>query len=134
MELLEISHALEKREWVNPISLNEKKNPFCVSSKKICLKNNNKTARWVGHSKLKPLDTIDVFKKKIINDLQASLTGVTIEQSASGSKNGTYLLQESEEKNADAYVTADASKINEYNCNMIISMEEDYNTCSIKKI
>ena len=40
------------------------KNPFCVSSKKLFLKYNNKTADWVGHSKLKLLDTIYHFKRK----------------------------------------------------------------------
>ena len=37
--------------------------------------------------------------KKNISGMQASLTGTTIEQSASGRKNNPYLLQESEENN-----------------------------------
>ena len=37
-----------KLEWGNPRSHNEQKNPFFVSSKKFCLKNNNKTAHWIG--------------------------------------------------------------------------------------
>ena len=40
---------------------------------------------------------MDYFKKKIINDPQASLTGNTIEQSDYVRKNNTYLLQEAEE-------------------------------------
>ena len=44
-------------EWVNPKSCIQVNNPFCVSPNKLCLKNNNKTEYWVGHSKLKPLDT-----------------------------------------------------------------------------
>ena len=35
--------------------------------------------------------------------------------------------------NVDAYLTVDASKINEYNNNMIISMEEDHNTVEYQK-
>ena len=38
--------------------------------------------------------------------------------------NNPYLLKEAEVANDDAYLTADASKINEENDNMIISMEE----------
>ena len=67
-------------------------------------------------------------KGKFIYYLQASLTGTTIEQSTSGSKNNTQLLkeaeeQEYEEENSDADVTIDASKINEDDYNMVISME-----------
>ena len=43
-----------KLEWLNPISCAEGKNTFCVSSRKLCLKDNNKTANWVGHSELNP--------------------------------------------------------------------------------
>ena len=39
--------------WVNPGSRIEGKNPFFVSSKKFCLKDNNKTENWVGNSKIK---------------------------------------------------------------------------------
>ena len=40
-------------------------------------------------------------KKKIIDDIQDSLTGTTIEQSASGRKRNPYLLQESEEQEVE---------------------------------
>ena len=56
-----------KREWVNSIICIEQKNPFCVSSKKRCLKDNNKNEHWVSQYKLTPLNTIDYFK--IINSL-----------------------------------------------------------------
>ena len=42
---------------IQEVLLNE--NPFCVSSKRLCLKDNNKTDHWVGQSKLKPLDMED---------------------------------------------------------------------------
>ena len=51
------------REWVNPFSRNEVNNPFFVFSKDLYLKGNNKTAHWVGRSKLKPLDTEDSSKE-----------------------------------------------------------------------
>ena len=51
------------------------------------MKDHNKTAHWVGHSKLKPLDTDDFFKRKwFLDDVQASSTGTTFKQSASGRK------------------------------------------------
>ena len=44
-----------KLEWFNPRSFIKIKNNFWVSSRKFGLEDNNKTAHWVGHSKLKPL-------------------------------------------------------------------------------
>ena len=51
-------------EWVNPRSHLKQKIHFCVSSKQLFLKNNNKTAHWVGHSKLKALDTKYFLQEK----------------------------------------------------------------------
>ena len=51
-----------KLEWVNPRSCSEGRNHFCVSSKKLCLKDNNKTAHWVGHKKTKTLGYIRLKK------------------------------------------------------------------------
>ena len=78
-----------KIEWANPRNRIERENPFFVSSKKICLKDNNKTANWVSNSKLKTLDTEGFQKKKIINYIQASLNGTIIEKSDSGRQNNT---------------------------------------------
>ena len=39
-------------EWVNPRIFIEGDNPFYVSSKKFYLKDNNRTAHWVGHFKI----------------------------------------------------------------------------------
>ena len=44
-----------KLEWVNPRIFIERENLFCVFSIILFLKDNNSTAHWVGHSKLKPL-------------------------------------------------------------------------------
>ena len=40
-----------KLEWVNLRNSNKVNNPFCVSSKKFDLKDNDKTSHWVGHPK-----------------------------------------------------------------------------------
>ena len=62
-----------KLEWVNTIICIGGNNLFCVSSKRFNLKDNNKTAHWVGHSKLKTLDLEDLFKRKRkINEIEAS--------------------------------------------------------------
>ena len=95
------------------------------------MEDNNKTAHWVVHSKLKPLDTEDFSKEKVIDDIQDSLTGTTIKHSASGRKYNPDFLQESEEQgaeeeNADADVTAEANKINGDDKDMIILIEEEY--------
>ena len=54
----------DKLEWVNPRSYIEGKNTFCVSSRKLFLKDNNKTAHWVGQSKFKTLEIKYVLKKQ----------------------------------------------------------------------
>ena len=46
--------------YIQEVVLNEK---TIVSSKQICLKDNNKSAHWVGHSKLKTLYIEDFLKK-----------------------------------------------------------------------
>ena len=48
-----------KLEWVNIRSHTEGNNPFCVSSNKFCLKDNNKNANWVGNLELNPLHLED---------------------------------------------------------------------------
>ena len=53
-----------KLEWVNPKSLIEGKNPFCVSTKNVYLKDNSKTSHWVGYSKLKPLNLEEFYRIK----------------------------------------------------------------------
>ena len=65
--------------WIQEIIMNEKIHFLCLL--KQCLKDNNKTAHWVGHSQLKSLDTDDFSKRTpFVDDIQASLTGNTIEQ------------------------------------------------------
>ena len=54
------------------------------------MEDNNKTAHWVGQSKLKPLF---VYFFQFIDDIQYSLTGTKIEQSDSGRENNPDLLQ-----------------------------------------
>ena len=101
-----------------------------MSSKELCLKDNNKTAHWVGRSKNTiPRYIIYFERRRVIDDIQASLTGTMIKKSSFGRKKNPYLLQEAEEQeaeeeNADADVTAEANKIYEDDDGMIISMKE----------
>ena len=63
------------------------------------MKDNNKNAHLVGHSKLKPLDLEYFYKWKIlINELEASLTGGLIKQLDSVMKKNPDLLQVAEWK------------------------------------
>ena len=50
-------------EWVDPKSTPKRVKPFSVSSKKFYIKNNDRTAHFVGHSKLKELDIDDFMKE-----------------------------------------------------------------------
>ena len=56
-----------KLEWVDPKSLMKRDKSYSVSSKNIYLDKNDIMAHWVGHSKLKELDTIELFERKKMN-------------------------------------------------------------------
>ena len=53
-------------EWVDPKSTPKRVKPFSFPSKKLYINNNDRTAHFVGHSKLTPLDIVE-FKKKHTN-------------------------------------------------------------------
>ena len=55
-------------EWVNPKSTTKRDKPFSVYSKKFYINNNYRTAHFVGHSKLTPLDIVDFYERKDINE------------------------------------------------------------------
>ena len=55
-------------EWVNTKSTTKRVKPFSVSSKKLYINNNDRTAHFVGHSKLTPLDCVDFYERKEINE------------------------------------------------------------------
>ena len=108
-----------KIDWVNPRSCIEVKNPFCVSSKKLCLKDNNKTSHWVGHSKLKTLYLKDFYNRKIIiNEIEAGLSGNKIGHSDYVMKNNTDASIVAEVENDDTDLTVDSGKTNEDDKNM----------------
>ena len=48
-------------EWVDPKSNPKIVKPFSVSSKKFYINNNDRTAHFVGNSKLKELDIDDFY-------------------------------------------------------------------------
>ena len=55
-------------EWVNLKSTTKRVKPFSVSSKKFYINKNYRTAHFVGHSKLTPLDCFDLYERKEINE------------------------------------------------------------------
>ena len=55
-------------EWVDPKSKPKRVKPFSVSSKKLYIDNKDRTAHFVGHSKLTPLDIIDFYERKQTNE------------------------------------------------------------------
>ena len=64
-----------KLEWVDPKSITKRDKHYSVSSKKFYLNKNDRTAHWVGHSKLKELFINDFFKRKQMNEeMEAELT------------------------------------------------------------
>ena len=55
-------------EWVNPKSRTKRVKPFSFSSNKFYINNNDRTAHFVGRSKLTPLDCVDFYERKDINE------------------------------------------------------------------
>ena len=48
-------------EWVDPKPTPKRVKPCSVSSKKFYINNNDRTAHFVGHFKMTPLDIIDFY-------------------------------------------------------------------------
>ena len=55
-------------EWVDPKSTREIVKPFSVSSEKFYISKNDRTAHFVGRSKLKELEIDDFYKRKQMNE------------------------------------------------------------------
>ena len=73
--------------------MNPRSRPFFVSSKENDFKDNVKNTNWVGHSQLISLDIYNFFERKpVVDDIQASVTGNTMNQS--DYENNPDLLQE----------------------------------------
>ena len=49
-------------EWVDPKSTTKRVKQFSVSSKTFYINNKYRTAHFVGHSKLTPLDIVDFYE------------------------------------------------------------------------
>ena len=78
---------------MNPRIRDERKILFGLSSKTNVLKNNVKTAHWVGHSQLRFLDIDGLFKiEPVVDEIRASVTGNTMKQSVSGEEKNPDLL------------------------------------------
>ena len=54
-------------EWVDSKRLNLKINPFVTSSFKFYIKDKDISCHWVGHSKMRPIDVDEFFKRKSFN-------------------------------------------------------------------
>ena len=93
---------LHKLECVDPKSLINRDIPYSVSSKIIYLNKNDRTAHWVGHSKLKELFINDFFKRKQMNEeMEAELTEMD---------SRTDNLEATEEANVDEAISTDLRK------------------------
>ena len=57
-----------KLEWVDPKSTPKRVMAYSVSSKKFWINNNDRTAHFVGNSKLKELDIDNFYKRKQIDE------------------------------------------------------------------
>ena len=55
-------------EWVDQKSTTKRVKPFSVSSNKFYINNNDRTAHFIGNSKLTPLDSVDFYERKQINE------------------------------------------------------------------
>ena len=82
-----------KLEWVDPESTPKRVKPYYGSSKKLYINNNDRTAHFVGHSKLKELDIDDFYERKQMNDeMEAEMNKMDV-------KHGN--LTDSEDKSID---------------------------------
>ena len=55
-------------EWVDPKSTPKLVKQFSFSFKKFYINNKDRTAHFVGHSKLTPLDIVDFYERKQTNE------------------------------------------------------------------
>ena len=55
-------------EWVDPKTTPKRVKPFSVSSKKLYINNNDRTAHLVGHYKWTPLDIVEFYKRRQTNE------------------------------------------------------------------
>ena len=70
-----------KLEWVDTKSTPKRVKPYSVSSKKLYISNNDRTAHFVGRSKLKEWDIDDFYKRKQKNeDMEAEMKEMDIKQ------------------------------------------------------
>ena len=55
-------------EWVDPKSTTKRVKNFSVSSNKFYINNNDSTAHFIVHYKLTPLDSVDFYERKQMNE------------------------------------------------------------------
>ena len=116
---------------IQGVAMNGKIHFVCLLEK--IFKDNVKTAHWVGHSQLIPLDKYDLFKRTpVVNEKQASVTGSTMKQSVYEKKNPVLLQEEeenvAEETNDDADVNTEENKVNDNNRYIVVTTKEEKET------
>ena len=68
-------------EWVDQKSTSKRVKPFSVSSKRFYINNSDRTAHFVGHSKFTPLDIVDFYKRKQMNEnMEAEMKEMDVKQ------------------------------------------------------
>ena len=55
-------------ECVDPKSTTKRVKPFSVSLNKFYINNNDRKAHFIGHSILTPMDIVDFYERKQINE------------------------------------------------------------------
>ena len=86
-------------EWVDPESTPKIFKPFSVSSKHFFINNNDRTVYFVGHSKLTPLDIVDFYLKKQINeDMEAEMKEMDEKLEKTISQKMIILMKQSQSK------------------------------------
>ena len=55
-------------EWIDPKTISKRVKQFSVSSNKLYINNKDRTAHFVGRSKLNPLDIVDFYERKQTNE------------------------------------------------------------------
>ena len=86
-------------EWVDPKSTPKRVKPFSVSFKKLYINNNDRTAHFVLHYKLKELDIDDFYKRKQTNDeMEAEMNEIDVKHGKRLTKKMLMLMKQSQSK------------------------------------
>ena len=112
-------------QWFNPRGKILRKNSYSTSSKKLYIEQDDRTAHWICHSKLKIFYYKGFFNGKIIIDeLEGGFTGAPID----ATNNGVTAVDVDVDYDEDIISGAMVSKINESINKMEIDIEVEQKT------